>query len=116
MSIESLEFRATGGRRRRAAAAIAVSLVAGVVAWNLVFDRAVESAEQRYLALARQHPMAVTIRQVMDPAVHDAAVRASAWAGALATGALIAVFVATRFRRGRRPVAPPGQRAARPLG
>jgi hypothetical protein len=93
---------------RSALIAIALCLVVGVVTWNVVFDRAIQSAEQRYLALQRQHVGAVTIREVMDPAIHDAAAAATAWAAALAGAGLPAAFIVRHKvqRRRRQTVAP----------
>ncbi len=85
---------------RVALIAAAVCLGVGVVTWNVVFDSRIESAEQRYLALQRGHAGAVTIPEVMDPAIHDAALVATEWAAALAGAALLATIgVARRARR-----------------
>jgi hypothetical protein len=75
-------------------------LVLGIVTWNVAFDRAIQSAEQHYLALQRQHPGTVGIRQVMDPAIHGGAVDASAWAGVLTgAGVVVAFGIARRSRK-----------------
>lgn len=86
---------------RFAILAIAACLTVGIVTWNVVFDRGIRAAEQRYLALERQHA-SVTIRQVMDPAIHHAAAVAAAWASVLTGACVLVVFGATRARRRRR--------------
>ncbi len=89
---------------RIALIAATLGLVIGIITWNVVFDRAIDSAEQRYLAQQRQHPGSVTIRQVMDPAIHDAAVAAAEWAAApTGVGLVVAGVLARRARR--RPAA-----------
>ena len=93
---------------RFAPIAAVLCFVAGIVTWNVVFDRAIQSAEQRYLALQGQRVGTITIRQVMDPAIHDAAVAASEWAAACTAAGLVVVFgVARRARRRpRQSIAP----------
>ncbi len=93
---------------RSAPIAVALCLIVGIVTWNVVFDRTIRSAEQRYLAMQRQHVRAVTIRQVMDPAIHDATVAATAWAATLTGAGLLGVLGAGRRARRRRtqPIAP----------
>lgn len=93
---------------RSALIAIALCLGVGVITWNVVFDRAIQSAQQRYLALQRQQPGSVTIRQVMDPAIHDATLAATAWAAGLGGAGLLGALGVRRRARTRRqqPIAP----------
>ncbi len=94
---------------RFAVIAATVCLVLGVITWSVVFDRAIQAAEQRYLTLQRQHPAAVAIREVMDPAIHEAALDASAWAAVITGAGLVVAFGAARTRRRHTP-APPAPR------
>ena len=87
---------------RLALTAATLCLVLGFVTWNVAFDRAIQSAERRCLALQRQHPGTVAIRQVMDPAIHDAALEATAWAAVLTGAGAVVAFGVVRRRRGGR--------------
>lgn len=95
---------------RAALRAVAVCLLLGVVTWNVVFDRAIQSAEQRYLAQQRPRAQSATIRRVMDPAIHDATRTATAWASAVTGAALIAALGARRVRTRRRSAHQPAPR------
>ncbi len=91
------------GRRRWLA--VGVWLVCSVVVWNVVFDRRVEKAEERYLEAHSALAPATGIRAIMEPAVRHSALIATAWASALfVPGALVLLYVRRR-RGGRRPSA-----------
>ncbi len=93
------------GERRLVWLATILWLACGVVLWNSVFDREVESAEQSYLARHVDHRFgrgpAVTMRGVMRPAIREAAWTATAWAVVPTAAGLIGVLVARRQARNR---------------
>jgi hypothetical protein len=102
------------GGRRFAGIAIGCWLACTIVSWNVVFDRQIRAAEQRYLALQAHHHPGVTIRAVMDPAIHDAAVAAMWWAGVPTGAGLLGAVIAARLVRTRaRETAASGLRAGR---
>jgi hypothetical protein len=92
-------------RRRSDYARVAISfwLLVGLVTWNVLFDRDVKRAENRYVQLQaaseRGKGPAVTIRGVMDPAIGRGVRVATGWS-ALVTGAgLVATVWGIRRRR-----------------
>ncbi len=89
------------GGRRLAWIAIALWLAVGVGVWNTVFDRGIQAAEERYMALQARHQPSVTIRGVMDPAIHDAAVTATWWAAVPLAAGLVGVLLIARRARAR---------------
>jgi hypothetical protein len=90
-------------RGRRRAALIAWGILALVI-WNVVFDTAVIQAGRDYLSRQALHQQgrgpAVTIPEVMRPAVARGAVVATLSGGAVAGfGAIAIAFAAARRRR-----------------
>jgi hypothetical protein len=73
----------------------ALALIAvGAVAGNVVFDRGVVDAANRYLALQAAHHEGtgpyVYVREVMRPAIAVSARRAAAWSAPIALLGLVA--------------------------
>jgi hypothetical protein len=98
------EHRVDPATRRVRRVVIAVGVVFAAVVWNAAFDARVRLAEQRYLDLQSQHEKgrgpAVTIRQIMDPAIRHAAPAATLAASApVAITILASLFVTRRGRR-----------------
>ncbi len=90
------------GRRRWLA--VGVWFVCSVVLWNVVFDRGVEKAEERYLQSPLPVAPAAGIRAIMEPAIHHSALVATAWASAVfLPGAVVLLYLPRR--RGRTPSA-----------
>jgi len=92
-----------GGRVRRAA--FLAWMACAVVIWIVVFDTIVVQAGRDYLtrqALCQQgRGPAVTIREVMDPAVSRAARTATVSGGAAGAAGILAAWAAARQRAGR---------------
>jgi hypothetical protein len=88
------------GRRRWLA--VGVWLVCSVVVWNVVFDRRVEKAEERYLNAHSPVAPAAGIRAIMEPAIRHSALVATAWALAVFLPGAV-VFLYLPRARGRRP-------------
>ncbi|MGE5362139.1 MAG: hypothetical protein ACM3NQ_24240 [Bacteroidales bacterium] len=96
------------GRRRRLA--LGVWLVCSVVVWNVVFDRGVESAEERYLHAPAAAAPTRGLRATMDPAIRHSAAVASACASAVfLSGAAVIIYLGRRRPRPRPPSPRPGQ-------
>jgi hypothetical protein len=90
-------------RSHYARVAIGFWLLVGLVTWNVLFDREIKRAENRYVQLQaaseRGEGPAVTIRGVMDPAISRAVRVATGWS-VLVTGAgLVATVWGIRRRR-----------------
>jgi hypothetical protein len=114
MAVETGDAMKRSGGRRFAGIAIGCWVAFTIVSWNVVFDCQIRAAEQRYLALQAHHDPGVTIRAVMDPAIHNAAVTATWWAGVpTGAGLLGAVIVARRARTRARETGASGLRAGR---
>ncbi len=95
--------RVARSRWRRMSARTAPWFIVALIVWNGVFGRQIRSAEHRYLDLQRRHPATVTIRGVMDPAIHDGVLVATGWAMTIAgVGALSEIVVRRRLRHRRR--------------
>ncbi len=98
------DTRSTAGRAARRGAAL--SLLAGFIAWNVVFDRMVADAGRDYVARQHLHEQqrgpAVTIEGVMAPA-RKAAARTATLAGLSVTGTGAAVTAFLSVRRRARP-------------
>ncbi len=93
------------GRRRWLA--VGAWLVCSVVVWNVVFDRGVEKAEERYLQVHSPAAPAAGIRAIMEPAIRHSALVATACAFAVfLPGALALVYLPRRWRD--RPRSPSG--------
>jgi len=108
--------RSAAGRVARRGAAL--SLLAGFIVWNVVFDRMVADAGRDYVAREQMYEQhrgtAVTIEGIMAPA-RKAAGRTATLAGLLATGlgAAVTAIVSAR-RRARSSVSPPPRASAGP--
>jgi hypothetical protein len=100
-------------RKRRRAALLAWAVL-GIVIWNVVFDAVVIQAGREYLTRQALHQQgrgpAVTIPQVMRPAVARGAFVATLAGGGAAAFGAIAVWMVARHRRRR--LSRPGEQAA----
>ena len=103
------------GRAARIAAGL--WLAAGVVVWNLVFDRMIVDAGRDYVYRQQLHQRrrgpAVTIDEIMRPARRNAA-RTATLAATCAAGLGMAGTAYVIARRAHRPAAPPA--ASAPAG
>jgi len=106
------DARSSAGRVARRGAAL--SLLAGFIVWNVVFDRMVADAGRDYVARQHLHEQqrgpAVTIEGVMAPARKTAA-RTATLAGLSVTGLGAAVTAYASARRRARPAVPPPPQA-----